>query len=88
MSDSKDKAALQVAEYRRRSGLRRANSKLKSSGGATSSRGITVTNGIVIVQAPQKDTSTKTVAQAGGPSKVFGKSTIFIPEFRISPLRK
>lgn len=87
MDDSKAKAALQVAEYRRLSGLHRANSKLQVDS-ADAPYGIASTNGIVIVRAAPRKKSMKTVTEAGGPSEVFGQSTISIPECRKPALRK
>lgn len=86
MTEDKAKVALQVEEYRRLSKLRRATSKLKTDVSQQSDT-VTVTGGIVVVRSVPKK-ARQTLAQAGGASKVFGKSSISIPEFRKPTLRK
>lgn len=69
-----------ISDYRRRAAARRLASDLANTA-LPDVAGVTSEGGIVTVRIGR---DAKPVSELGGPSKVFGPSKIWIPEFRRS----
>lgn len=78
MSNAKTTQSEVIAAYKRGTAMRRSKSRLNQTS-SEKNAGVSVLSSVVTVS---KASNTKPVSELGGPTKVFGHSKIWIPEYR------